>query len=74
MILFYCLGEDGVVKVWDIRYLCGPTARIDGHYGEITSVSLSNYNLSWLGQQHNVIFFQQDRQTDHGKHGLLVHL
>jgi hypothetical protein len=33
-------GEDGVVKIWDIRFMGGPAAKIDGHYGAITSVSL----------------------------------
>ncbi|KAI8899141.1 hypothetical protein BC833DRAFT_586981 [Globomyces pollinis-pini] len=35
-------GDDGVVKLWDIRYLKGPLSRIDGHYGAVTSMAWSN--------------------------------
>jgi WD40 repeat protein len=31
-------GDDGVVKMWDIRFLKGAAARIDAHYGSISSV------------------------------------
>lgn len=39
----FSLGEDGVVKMWDIRFLKGNAARIDAHYGSISSVCFSKY-------------------------------
>lgn len=38
-------GEDGVVKMWDIRYLRGFAARIDAHYGRISSVLLARLSF-----------------------------
>ncbi|KAI8920454.1 hypothetical protein BC831DRAFT_479528 [Entophlyctis helioformis] len=35
-------GEDGVVKVWDIRHMGGPAARINGHYDAINAIAWSN--------------------------------
>jgi WD40 repeat protein len=31
-------GDDGVVKMWDIRFLKSPAARIDAHYSSISAV------------------------------------
>ncbi|KAJ3306585.1 hypothetical protein HDV03_004714 [Kappamyces sp. JEL0829] len=41
-------GEDGVVKMWDIRYMKGCAARIDAHYGAVTSLSWSNTHCEIL--------------------------
>jgi hypothetical protein len=41
-------GEDGVIKLWDIRYLKGSAARIDGHYSGITSLAWSNTHCEVL--------------------------
>jgi WD40 repeat protein len=41
-------GEDGVVKMWDIRYLKNPAARIDAHYGSIRSIGWSNTHCNVL--------------------------
>lgn len=35
-------GEDGVIKLWDIRFLKGEAARIDEHYSSISAISWSN--------------------------------
>ncbi|KAI8912774.1 hypothetical protein EDD86DRAFT_245639 [Gorgonomyces haynaldii] len=35
-------GSDGVVKIWDIRFLNGHVGRIDGHYASIQSLAWSN--------------------------------
>lgn len=41
-------GEDGVVKMWDIRYLKGNAVRIDAHYNSITSIAWSNTHCDIL--------------------------
>ena len=38
-------GEDGVVKMWDVRFLKGAAARIDAHYGSISSVSRGEISM-----------------------------
>jgi WD domain, G-beta repeat len=35
-------GDDGTIKMWDIRYLKGNTARINAHYNTISSIAWSN--------------------------------
>jgi WD40 repeat protein len=32
-------GDDGIIKMWDIRYLKNSAARIDAHYSSISAVS-----------------------------------
>ena len=44
----FCLGEGGVVKIWDIRFLKGPAARIDGHYGVVNSICWSTTHCDIL--------------------------
>jgi hypothetical protein len=41
-------GEDGVVKMWDIRYLKNAASRIDAHYGSIQSLAWSNTHCNVL--------------------------
>lgn len=41
-------GNDGIVKVWDIRYFKNPTARIDGHYGSVNSIAWSTSHVEQL--------------------------
>lgn len=50
-------GEDGVIKMWDIRYLKGNAVRINAHYSGVSSIAWSNthcdiissssYDRSW---------------------------
>ncbi|KAJ3123100.1 hypothetical protein HK098_002223 [Nowakowskiella sp. JEL0407] len=35
-------GEDGTLKIWDLRYLKFPVARIDTHYHSVESIAWSN--------------------------------
>jgi WD40 repeat protein len=41
-------GEDGVVKIWDIRFMNGPAARIEGHYGEVNTICWSTTHCDVL--------------------------
>ncbi|KAJ3086309.1 hypothetical protein HK102_013306 [Quaeritorhiza haematococci] len=41
-------GEDGSVKIWDLRFLKYPAARIDGHFGSVTSLAWSNTHADIL--------------------------
>ncbi|KAI9336347.1 hypothetical protein BDR26DRAFT_897094 [Obelidium mucronatum] len=41
-------GEDSIVRVWDLRYLKNPTAKIEGHYQGIQSMTWSNSHAEIL--------------------------
>ncbi|ORY38759.1 WD40 repeat-like protein [Rhizoclosmatium globosum] len=41
-------GEDSIVRVWDLRYLKNPTAKIEGHYQGIQSMTWSNTHAEIL--------------------------
>ncbi|KAJ3021921.1 UNVERIFIED_CONTAM: hypothetical protein HDU68_009406 [Siphonaria sp. JEL0065] len=41
-------GEDSIVRVWDLRYLKNPAAKIEGHYQGIQSMTWSNTHAEIL--------------------------
>ncbi|TPX32922.1 hypothetical protein SmJEL517_g04101 [Synchytrium microbalum] len=41
-------SDDGVVKVWDLRYGKQPAARVDGHYQGVNAVAWSNTRVDLL--------------------------
>ncbi|TPX58121.1 hypothetical protein PhCBS80983_g03354 [Powellomyces hirtus] len=46
--LMASVGEDAVVKLWDLRYLRHPVGRIDAHYHTINSIAWSNSHAETL--------------------------
>ncbi len=67
-------GEDGVAKVWDLRFLKYPVARVDGHFGSIHSVSKVKKNVmsSWLGPIRDAMYSLLYPLIERGDHGCFL--